>query len=87
MKKLLATIFSLCVLMVMTTSVFAANTASETFVCPNGNTVCINNGACVNDGQCKNTAKCPNNGVRKRDGSGHHRGGQGRGYRRGNCNR
>lgn len=62
----------------------ACDMATAEFVCPRGNSACIENGACYNGGQCQPSANVPGNGSLKRDGTGAHHGGQGRGHHGGN---
>lgn len=81
MKKLLITALAISFMMLMPASAFAAEpTTAAAFVCPNRNEVCTNNGACINDGQCINKENCLNDDIPKQNGTGHHRGGQGRGH-------
>ncbi|MEG2039276.1 MAG: hypothetical protein RRZ73_06080 [Oscillospiraceae bacterium] len=41
-----------------------------TYVCPNGNQTCVNNGVCLNNGKCADLENCPTGGVPKHDGTG-----------------
>lgn len=61
----------------------AKTSDTAAFVCANGNTACINNGACTRDRPCQYPAGCPKNGVSTQDGTGFQNGGQGRGQHNG----
>lgn len=61
MKKLLTAILATGMLTLTAIPVYAAVQAP--YVCPNGNTACVQNGACLNDGTCTYNGTCSGMGT------------------------